>query len=593
MAAAQLNFDEATLDRTSGLYDLYSRFYQGMRTANQVDAPDYTTNPPLTPQGAVDEAEIATQLAAYSDILMKNSAYMMANAIMSTVSGGGSGGTAGVGFLSRNGDSMVGKLTALYGFEAGIQNTKIFDVYHNAVSNKNFAQVYGSLVVDEDETITGQLNLGNSGIFFGPTHTIYIDNSNVLVLERDNISLKGAVAVDGTITLGTLVISSTGITKGAYEYYHQGNINLSTVDFVAKDGHFYGNMQIDGTVTADGAASLLYGFQLGEFGKRLLYSVQDDVINEVASVHLNSDLHIDNGGSIKFNGKSIIKVANGTPFVVSFSAPGMVMHLGDSDGNVATTKILLKSDLYNYSGDYRIVSANGDGNFPNSLSAGCGNAGPTVLQTYYTDANNCGVVFQRNIRFGSVTGPALSTNQDTKETLVLTLPYITVDNEVSTTHQIGVTAKYIQTTSLFRDLSKAWSATLQLYTEAEFFRFSKPVEVSSISIVSNQYKTRLIENALMFADAVFLEGVADGILHQGNAYFTGSLSSVRFASGFAGYGWAINESELYGGIAATFDELTVRKKMRVYELEVQKINVTNGSLWVSDACSGDLVEEIL
>ncbi|MBO6252447.1 MAG: hypothetical protein J6O49_02165, partial [Bacteroidaceae bacterium] len=170
MAAAQLNFDEATLDRTSGLYDLYSRFYQGMRTANQVDAPDYTTNPPLTPQGAVDEAEIATQLAAYSDILMKNSAYMMANAIMSTVSGGGSGGTAGVGFLSRNGDSMVGKLTALYGFEAGIQNTKIFDVYHNAVSNKNFAQVYGSLVVDEDETITGQLNLGDSGIFFGPTH---------------------------------------------------------------------------------------------------------------------------------------------------------------------------------------------------------------------------------------------------------------------------------------------------------------------------------------------------------------------------------------------------------------------------------------
>lgn len=593
MAAAQLNFDEAALDKTSGLYDLYSRFYQGMRTANQVDAPDYTTDPPLTSQGAVDEAEIAIQLAAYSDILMKNSAYMMANAIMSTVSGDGSGGTAGVGFLSRNGDSMVGKLMVLYGFEAGAQNTKIFDVYHNDVLDNNFAQVYGSLTVDEDETITGKLNLSNSGVFFGSTQTIYIDDSNALILERDNISLKGTVTVDGTVKLGTLTISSEKITKDTYEYYHQGNINVSTVDFVAKDGHFYGNMQINGTVTVEGAASLLYGFQFGEFGHCLLYSVQDDTVNEVASVHLNSDLYIDNSGSIKFNGKAIINVVNGTPSVVSFSAPGMVMHLGDSDGDAATTKILLKSDLYNYSGDYHMISANGDGNFPNSLSAGCGNSGPTVMQTYYTDANNCGVAFQRNIRLGSETGPAIATNQDTKDTLILTLPYITVDDEVSVTHQIEATAKYIQTTSLFRDLSQAWSATLQLSTEAEFFRFSEPVEVSSISIISNQYKTRLIENALMFADSIFLEGVADGILHQGNTYFTGSLSSVRFASGFAGYGWAINSSELYGGIAATFDELTVRKKMRVYELEVQKINVTNGSLWVSDACSGDIVEEIL
>ena len=39
--------------------------------------------------------------------------------------------------------------------------------------------------------------------------------------------------------------------------------------------------------------------------------------------------------------------------------------------------------------------------------------------------------------------------------------------------------------------------------------------------------------------------------------------------------------------------LTVRKKMRVYELEVQKISVTNGSLWVSDSCSGDEVVELI
>ena len=87
--------------------------------------------------------------------------------------------------------------------------------------------------------------------------------------------------------------------------------------------------------------------------------------------------------------------------------------------------------------------------------------------------------------------------------------------------------------------------------------------------------------------------MADGIRWSGNAYFDRNLSSQRFASGFAGYGWAIMEDEMVGGISATFDSLTVRKKMRVYELEVQKISVTNGSLWVSDSCSGDEVIELI
>lgn len=52
------------------------------------------------------------------------------------------------------------------------------------------------------------------------------------------------------------------------------------------------------------------------------------------------------------------------------------------------------------------------------------------------------------------------------------------------------------------------------------------------------------------------------------------------------------EDETYGGVHATFDTLTIRKKARFYELEVQKLSVTNGSLWVSDSCSGDEVREI-
>ena len=32
--------------------------------------------------------------------------------------------------------------------------------------------------------------------------------------------------------------------------------------------------------------------------------------------------------------------------------------------------------------------------------------------------------------------------------------------------------------------------------------------------------------------------------------------------------------------------------MRIYEMEVQKMYTTNGSLWVSDSCSGDKVEKL-
>lgn len=590
MAEAKLNFDESALDKTTGLYDLYSRFYEGMRTANLCDGPDYVTNPPLTESGEIDTAAIEEGLANHSTILMKNSAYMMANAIMSSVSGGGSGGGSYVGFVSRSGDSMTGALGALYGFQAGSGNKLIFETTIDS-SDKQVAHIHGYLTVSEYLTVNGQFNIGNDGIFFSNQQSIFYKDDALNIASQD-IKMTGKVAVDGDLSVGVISIGSNGIFNDKNEYYHAGNSNNSTTDWDMRDAHVYGDLTVDGAQNYNGRLTALKGFDLGEDDQKLLYSYKENE-ESAAYIQLATDLALWSGYGIKFDNSYIIKVRGGSDNIVSFAAPGKIMNLGDSDGETKTVHIALQTAIKNYNGDYSIVTQYGDGNFPNSFSAGCANSGPTVLQTYYTNANDCGFISKRNLRLGSASGPIINTGS-LSDDVVFDLPYVHVLVEgLQQTERIPFNISYKATTSLFRDQSKEWSASLNFNTDAEFFTFNKHVESESFSIISEKYKTRLIENTLFFDDGAFIEGLTDGLRFTGNAYYVNNVSSMRFASGFAGYGWAIAQDELVGGYSATFDELTIRKKARFYELEVQKHSVTNGALWVSDSCSGDLVEEIV
>ena len=558
MAEAKLNFDESSLDQTSDLFHLYDRLYQGMVKANEVDAPAFPSSEDLLVKDSdgnitfdaagnpvldsVKQAEIDQISASFSDILMKNSAYLFANAIMSVMTGGGSsgGGTSATGFVSRGGDSMKGALSAWYGFDAGVNGQKIFEVSIDA-NEKKWAIVHGNLRVTEDAEIKGLLNFG-TGIAFDNNKAIYLDNGT-LVIEYQNIKMKGDVTLDGTFTLGDVVINKDGIFWGKNEFYHSGNSNKADVDWTMRD------------------------------------------VN-IAQVVLDSDFRIINGHGIKFDDAYIINVRNND--VVSFSAPGMIMNLGDSDNGKQTEKISLQSDIWDYSNNFKIISKEGAGNFPNGLRAQCAVNGSSVLETYRTDENNLGVLFPKQIRFGSVDGPAIYRDPNTGG-LNIQIPYINGEIDGSPTEQLSFNTYFAQTASPFRDKSLAWSATLHFYTDAEFFAFDKPVEAEYFAIKSDRYHTRLIEDALFFDDGKFIEGVTDGLRYAGNGYFDGNISSPSFASGFAGYGWAVKDEITNGGFHATFDSLTVRKKMRVYELEVQKISCTNGSLWVSDYCSGDEV----
>ena len=587
MAEATLNFDEKGIDKSSSLYELYNRFYEGMCAAGMVDVPDFTTNPPLTASGEVDISLIDKKLSEYSTILIKNSAYMMANSIVTTISAGSGGGSAGLGYLMRNGDNMAGRLGALHGFQAGYDNQLIFETIIDEADKKE-ACISGHLLVDENISIGGRLDLGNDGIYISGMNILNY-SSNLLTISSAEMHLDGNVVVAGNFRLGIITMNNNGLFHGNDEYYYKGNCNVEDVDWQMCNGHVYGFLKVDGEATFNNMFTAVNGFELGAGEEKLFYSAHRN--DGASDLQFAADLNLLAGYGLKFSDRNIIKVRGGSGNIVSFSAPGMILNLGDSDGELATSKIALQAGIYNYSGDYQVVSQFGDGNFPNSLSAGCGNSGPVVLQTYYKSEDDCGVVLKKKVRLGSESGPSIDSR--TNKDLNIEAPFVHMENSSEQTDYVRSSLSCKPTTSLFKDTGLEWSASLHFDTEGEFFTFNKPVEATNFSIISEKYKTRLLENALLLGDGIFLEGVPDGILHNGEAYFSTGTGSVKFASGFAGYGWNISENKLYGGISATFDELTIRRKMRVYELEVQKSTVTNGSFWVSDSCAGDDVEEIL
>ena len=68
-------------------------------------------------------------------------------------------------------------------------------------------------------------------------------------------------------------------------------------------------------------------------------------------------------------------------------------------------------------------------------------------------------------------------------------------------------------------------------------------------------------------------------LQEGNLYCSGSIGTSEFESGYNGYGWKLDATTN----TLTIDNLIVRKVMHVYELVVNQISATNGSLWVTNS----------
>ena len=583
MTEAHLNFDEEVLKKDPKVYNLYTRLYEGMEQANQVTPPDFSTNPPLTPSGEIDVVAINTRIADYTTILMKNSAYLYASSIVASA---GEGELTPIGgYLIRNGDSMTGALGALYNFSAGFGNKTVLDV--GGRNGKGYVDVKGDLNVIGPASISDGLSLIGD-LKFSNSVLVGLSNTGDLSITSPVSYFSGTIKATG-IEIGKISINEAGIKIDGKEYYHSGNSNKKDVSWEMLDAKVNGVLNVTGSSSFGSTVTANNGFELGDNGKKIIYSVKT---GDKEYIEVGATLNISSGGTLKVADSPVIFARSEKPNIISIATPGKVMNLGDSNDTQNTQYISLQTTIKDATGNIGIVSPYGDGNFVKSFKAGTGSEGSIVIETYYTNKDDNGVLFKKNIRLGSVGGAAINFLEE-GQILNFVIPYKFMnDSNLQQTENVPVTFQHVLTTSPFRDLNKEWSSSLKIDTESEFIIFGKPAYAKQFVIDSDKYKTRLIENTLFLDDGIFIEGLKDGMSFTGNTYYSGLLSTPKFSDGFTGYGWAIRENKFSGGYGATFDSLTIRKKMHVFDLEVKKQSVTNGSFWVSNSCSGDMVVEL-
>lgn len=539
--------DIGELNPGSLCYSIYSELYHNFFNAQDKKSEE-------NPYGIVEGDD--------TSIRLRNTAYNFASAIAGAVAGEGgeSGGGILLDYLRKTGGDMRGVLRANYGFEAGAGNTRLLGTYEE-VADDGVTPVYGLQVY-------GDIRIGGSNLFIGGQQFIrYIAGDETVIIEHPKLSFgRSGLTSLGEMVFGEnkakgVVLSSDAIRIKGKEAYHAGNANLPTVHWTMLDATVAGKLQVAGAVTLSGELSALHGVRLGTGGKEVITLFQEEA-------RLNGFLSIGVGYGVKIGTVPVLYRVNETDVRLACESGHLLV------GSENTQQIRLFSGLTDIDGDNILISKYGAAYFPDSLRI-AHNYGADLLSTYRENDADEGLVIHKKMRFGNKQGVFLS--GDSRQLFL----YSSDDK---------VAFGFRDSTSVYR-LPDSGSRSFHLQTNCDFITFSQSIEAKKSVGIDGSF-TRLTDKHLFLSSENYLLSTTDGIKHFGNAYFTGSISSERFSSGFAGYGWGILKNQTTGNIAATFDELTIRKKMRIYELEVQKNSATNGSLWVSDSCSGDRVERI-
>lgn len=535
--------DIETLDKDSLCYSIYSQLYHNFFNAQD--------------SGTVTEGD-------QTSIRLHNTAYNFASAIASGVTSEG-GGEGFLGYLKKTGGDMTGILRANNGFEAGIGNSRVLQVY-------NESGVTGV-------RIAGELRAGGSSFYLGDKQVLCYDKVNDRVtIDGTNIDMGSATVYSrGKFIVGEseengVSVSTAGILIKGNPVYHHGNANLTTVDWKMQNGYVSGDLEVAGVATTSGKLVAEHGVSLGDNGKSLLSINRDNI-------DINGFLSFSTGYGVRIDGIPVF-VRSGEKDI-QIGAVGGDLLLGSGH----TNKIRLLTGIADVDGDNLLITKYGGAYFPDSLTVRH-NYGDTLFSSYRVDSSDEGMIIHQKLRFANQYGAYLSGDDDGM-VFSSRVEHITSDSPAREFVTYHTRFDYRASSSVYKPLNR-FTDTLFISTVADFVCYDKPIEAKGHVGIDGSF-TRMADGKLFFTDEIYLSSSAGGIKHHGNAYFLGSISSGRYSSGMAGSGWGILHNQTTGNVTATFDEVTIRKKIRAYELEVQKNAVTNGSLWVSDACQGDTV----
>lgn len=536
----------AELDPDSLCYSIYTQLY--LNFFNAQDA------------GSVTEGDTTS-------IRLHNTAYGFAEAIAGSVAGEGSGSGGVLGaYLKLSGGNMSGPLRADYGFTAGIGNVRVVEVYEQE-------EVRGI-------RITGRLNVDGDGFYLGGRRILaYHPDTGVTEIDSAALSLGGTplhttseILLGGDAATGVR-LTPTSVSVAGHAVYHGGNANNTATDWSMKDAAVAGTLTVAGEVSLNGPFTALHGVTLGEGGNSFL-SLSGTMVG------VSADLDITGSHAIRFGGKPVFSLSGTDRLQVA--TPGGDLLLGAEP----TPRVRLIAPLSDKQGTRTLITPYGGAYFPDGLRAAhnfCGD----LLSTYKEENAGQGIAIHKELRFGENDAAWL---QGESGLLRFTSQSVHDSDRGENRIPVATWMGHAPSVSLFAPQNRD-SDTFIIRTEGDFILLDNRLEANGRVGITGSL-TRMEEGCLFLSGEHRLQSVAGGVKHYGLAMFTAGISSELFSSGLAGSGWAILRNGTSGNTVATFDEVVVRRKMRVYEMEVQRATATNGSLWISDSCSGDSVEKL-
>lgn len=479
------------------------------------------------------------------DISLKNSAFSFAKTMGEAIEIGASGVEVDVSNLvKKDGDTMTGELSAIRGFKAGKNGQVILEVLTNdeGIHYVNIASI---------------LNISGDGLRFDGDKVIFrnsesktttISDKSVIVDAENTTILNGA-------TIGGITVDSGGVIKNkdGQEFYSPKNSNKDDVDWHANNIYAKNNANVGGDVSISGKLTS------GDANIAGNVSITKDSMSVLSPVHIDSILYI---------GEHIFAKKTEDGVSVGASNGNLII------GNDETKSIKLAKPIKTWDGKYSIITETGFGNFQGGFSASHNRSSP-IIKTFYNSPEDKGVIIDNKISFLGSKDVSLH-EADGGLMLDLDGDYVSIKTDKSS--------------SYYKPRNKD-SKTTFIESSADFIAFGKPVEASSFTIKNKS--TQLKDRVLNLGDGAMIEGGKNKMTLHSNVIVKNNISSERFADGFSGYGWAIKQDSITGVTRITTDEITVRNKMNIYELNVRKIKSSNGAIWVSDSMVGGNVQQII